>query len=441
MTYIPQFNRYPPEIVDRLMRIAAARTVIEGARILPAQVDELRRKALVGTIHYSTLIEGNELPIIEAERAAKGELEPTTKAKRELVNYVKALEWIDERFAAGEIVYSGQFLKDLQAIAMRDLGVRGARFAPEHEGEWRPGEAVVGDELGNVYHAAPPPEQVPRLIDELCDYLERKRLQGHDYPGPILAGVAHYELTNIHPFADGNGRVARLFALAVLFREGYVTRRLFSAEKYYALDKEAYYDALRSVQRNTNNMEEWLRYFTEGLAQEFESVAGRVRDLNSLTQRLERTIQLSPNQEKAVAALTTGGRTEITRADYQGLAGAGRSQAKDDLAGLVKAGIFKRVGSGPSTRYRLAIQATSDGGPRGPARRWTDERIRSGLESFLADRDVWPTPSEFEAAGEMPLYRAASRRGGIARWARELGLGSAASTGGVGSQEGSSGPS
>lgn len=54
-----------------------------------AQEDELRRKALVGTIHYSTLIEGNELPIIEAERAAQGQLEPTNKAKRELVNYVR----------------------------------------------------------------------------------------------------------------------------------------------------------------------------------------------------------------------------------------------------------------------------------------------------------------------------------------------------------------
>src|SRR6266511_2635825 len=128
MPYMPRFNRYPPEVVDHLMRIVAARTVIDNARILPAQEDELRRKALVGTIHYSTLIEGNELPIIEAERAAKGELEPTTKAKRELVNYVRALEWIDERFVAGELEYTSVFLKQLHAIATRDLGVPGTRI-------------------------------------------------------------------------------------------------------------------------------------------------------------------------------------------------------------------------------------------------------------------------------------------------------------------------
>jgi len=423
MPYYPRFTRYPAEIVNRLMRIAAARTVIDEARILPAQEDELRRKALVGTIHYSTLIEGNELPIIDAERAVKGELEPTTKAKRELVNYVRALEWVDERFAAGEITYSGDFLKELHGILMHDLGVPGAMFAPEHEGEWRPGEAVVGDQLGNVYHAAPSPNDVPRLINELCVYLEQKRVQGNDYPGPILAGVAHYELTDIHPFADGNGRVARLFVVAILFREGYVSRRLFSAERYYAMDKDGYYDALRSVRRNTNNMEQWLLYFADGLAQEFERVADRVRELNGLTQQLARTIQLSRNQEQAVAALTTGDRYEISRADYEQLAGIKRTQAKADLAGLVKAGILRAVGSGPSTRYRLAIQtATNGGGARGPAPTWTENRIEAELRTFLAGRQDWPTPGEFRAAGKMALYQAASRRGGIARWIAQLGL-------------------
>lgn len=423
MTYYPRFNRYPAEVVNRLMRITAARAVIDGARILPAQEDELRRKALVGTIHYSTLIEGNELPIIEAERAVKGELEPTTKAKRELVNYVSALAWIDERFAAGEIAYTVEFLKKLHGILMRDLGVPGTMFAPEHEGEWRPGDAAVGDQLGNVYHVAPPATEVPGLIEDLCLFLEQKRSQGDDYPGPILAGVAHYELTDIHPFADGNGRLARLFAVAILFREGYVSRQLFSAERYYAMDKEAYYDALRSVRRNTNNMEQWLLYFTDGLAQEFERVADRVRELNALSQQLARTIQLSRNQEQAVAALTTGGRSEISRADYEELVGVRRTQASADLAGLVKARILKPVGSGPSTRYRLAISTKSDGGrQRGPALSWTDHRIEAELREFIGERRDWPSPNEFRASGKMALYQAASRRGGIGHWTALLGL-------------------
>lgn len=242
--------------------------------------------------------------------------------------------------------------------------------------------------------------------------------------------LPHYELTNIHPFADGNGRLARLFAVAILFREGFVSRRLFSAERYYAMDKDAYYDALRSVRRNTNNMEQWLLYFTDGLAQEFERVADRARELNSLSQQLARTIQLSRNQEQAVAALTTGGRSEISRADYEELVGIRRTQASADLAGLVKAGILRTVASGPSTRYRLAISMKTNGGrKRGPAATWTDDRVEAELREFIRGRTDWPRPSEFRASGKMALYQAASRRGGIARWIALLGLETQSSTG------------
>jgi hypothetical protein len=189
------------------------------------------------------------------------------------------------------------------------------------------------------------------------------------------------------------------------------------------MDKEAYYDALRSVPRNTNNMDQWLLYFTNGLAEEFERVAERVRELNSLTQQLARTIQLSRNQEHAVAALTTGGRSEISRADYEELVGVRRTQASADLAGLVKARILRTVGSGPSTSYRLAISSKPNGGRRrGPASSWTDQRIEAELREFIGERQDWPSPSEFRKSGKMALYKAASRRGGIAHWTALLGL-------------------
>ena len=96
-----------------------------AARILPAQESELRRKARIGTIHYSTLIEGNELSVIEAERAVDKELEPTTRLKRELVNYVHALELIDHHHAAGTIRYSPGVRARTACTAMRPRGRRG----------------------------------------------------------------------------------------------------------------------------------------------------------------------------------------------------------------------------------------------------------------------------------------------------------------------------
>ena len=100
-SFSANYRRYTPQATDLLMRISAALGTIGGARILPAVADQLRASAKAGTVHYSNLIEGNQLPFVEAERAARGELAPDTRAKIELVNYVAALDLIDERLADG----------------------------------------------------------------------------------------------------------------------------------------------------------------------------------------------------------------------------------------------------------------------------------------------------------------------------------------------------
>src|SRR5258707_934104 len=83
---------------------------IQGARVLPAVADQLRASARVGTVHFSNLIEGNQLPIIEAERAARGELAADTRAKIELVNYFAALDLIDRRLEPGALALTPEFL-------------------------------------------------------------------------------------------------------------------------------------------------------------------------------------------------------------------------------------------------------------------------------------------------------------------------------------------
>jgi hypothetical protein len=92
-----------------------------------------------------------------------------------------------------------------------------------------------------------------------------------------------------------------------------------------------------------------------------------------------------------------------------------RSQAAYDLAELVDAGILERVGKGRATHYRLAREG-------GTQRHWTNDRICAELEAFCADRQTWPSPAEFKAAGRGDLYVAASRYGGIAHWAETLGF-------------------
>ncbi|MGH2962009.1 MAG: Fic family protein [Solirubrobacterales bacterium] len=418
------YQRYTPEMSASLLRIGTALGMIQGARILPAVADELRASARAITVHYSNLIEGNQLPLIEAERATRGELNPDSRAKVELINHVEALSRIDEAIANDEAVFTPGFLKELHGKTTHGLGREvDPDFKPRHEGEWRDGVAVVQDRLtGQVRHEGPPSEEVEARVRGLFEWLRRKLED--EVPPFVIAGVVHWGITDIHPFADGNGRAARLFQAVVLMRTGVLPGRIFSFERYYADDRAAYYAALRSVRERTNNMNRWIEYFLRGLAEEYERVVATVEDLDSLISAPGAPLRLTPSQERALAKLRLEGRTEFSRRDYEAAASVGRSTAGDDLRRLGEHGIVVPRRAGRSTRYAFATAPTPSpaGSRRGRAPKWTDPRIERELRAFLGSRTEWPTPAEFRAAGRGALYSAASRHGGIKRWRRLMGM-------------------
>ena len=239
----------------KLGRIERALGAIQGATIIPAAADQMRASATAGTVHYSTLIQGNELPLIEAERAAAGELDATTAAKIELINYVDALRWLDQRHDAGQLEVRPEMLLELHGVLMRDLGRDDSDFKPWHEEAWRDGRAIVPDALGRIVHEGAPPDEVARRMAGFCDWLADREARLDEFPPHVLAWVAHYAITDVHPFANGNGRTARLLSSAILLRHGALPGRLFCFDGYYARDKNAYLAALRSVPERTLNME------------------------------------------------------------------------------------------------------------------------------------------------------------------------------------------
>jgi Fic family protein len=415
------FSRYRPEAADALARIAAARARIDAAEIRPAAEDELRVSALAETVHYSTLIEGNELPMVEAERAARGALDPDTKAKIELVNYVDALHYLDDLAERGGIEITPETILTLHKKATTGLGSEESEhFKPSHEGTWRDGIAQVVDRAtGRIMHEGPPPEEVPERMTGLCAWIAEREDRLVDFPPPVIAGVAHYALTDIHPFADGNGRAARLLSGAILMRLGFISRRLFSFERYYANDRDAYYAALRSVRAQTFNMNAWLEYFLGGLAEEYERAAGRIAELQAVGLGSSTRIDLNASQERGLLQLNRNPLVEFRRADYEGLAEVSRSTASRDLRDLESKRLIVRRGKGPAARYRLR----SSTGPerRGRKRTWTDERIESELLQLLEGREDWPSVEEFRKAGELALYEAVRRYGGSHTWAERLG--------------------
>jgi Fic family protein len=420
-------RRFTPEVTHELRRIDATLERIKSADIWPASAEALRFSAQVGTIHYSTLIEGNRLGVLEAERAARGELDARTRAEIELVNQVDALRLLDQRMEADGLRFSEDLFKKLHYEVTKGLGTKDGPFYPRHEGDWRDGEAGVWDPISQMLiHTGSPQRDVrPRMLG-LIDWVNAVERRPVEWPVPVIAGVVHYNVAEVHPFADGNGRTSRLLAAALLARHGYTPGHLFNFDAHYGLDKDAYLDALRSVRHETFNLETWMRYFLSGLANEYERVAQEIDRLGVIgrTDRGER-VQLTDKQQKALTALVMSNRVEFSRRDYEQAGGVARTAAGSDLSMLADAGVLRRVGDGTARRYRFASAPPGNpwtGPDIGRPRIWSDERIRGELEALVAGTGRFPTIKRFDEAGARPLYEAIQRHGGSAEWAERLGI-------------------
>jgi Fic family protein len=146
-------------------------------------------------------------------------------------------------------------------------------------GRFRTNQVVVkNSETGEVSFRPPPGVEVPYLVKDFLSWLNHRTADTH----PVLvSGIVQYEIARIHPFVDGNGRVARALATLVLYNGGYDIRRFFSLEEYYDSHSQGYYHALQSVVKNKGDQSAWLEYFVQGMAIELTRIKERVNKLST----------------------------------------------------------------------------------------------------------------------------------------------------------------
>ena len=147
-------------------------------------------------------------------------------------------------------------------------------------GLYRKTQVVVkNSQTGEVTFRPPPAVEVPFLIASFLQWLNMK--DPDELHVVLKAGIAHYEVVRVHPFLDGNGRVARAAATLVLFKAGYDIKRFFSLEEHYDREPIIYYDALQAVGKQNGNITPWLEYFSEGLAIELTRIKEKIKSLST----------------------------------------------------------------------------------------------------------------------------------------------------------------
>ena len=128
-------------------------------------------------------------------------------------------------------------------------------------GTWRPGSIYVRDDrTGRIVYEGPEAKEVPVLVDELL-----KTLNSDASIAPLIrAAMAHLNFVMIHPFSDGNGRMARCIQTLVLAREGILEPEFCSIEEYLGRSTQEYYDTLALVGKGgwnpRNDARPWIRF-------------------------------------------------------------------------------------------------------------------------------------------------------------------------------------
>lgn len=342
--YTPSYS-ITNKVLKYIGIVEASKEVIDHAPLLPYYEKEFQKDAMARTIHHGTHIEGNELNINQIEQVMMGQdVIARQRDIQEVINYRKVMEFIG---SSQTKIVTDELINELHSMTVQQI------LPPQRCGVYRTTQVVIKNSLtGDVTFKPPAAIAVPVQIKELVDFITKTPT---DTLHPVLkSGILHYELVRIHPFVDGNGRVARALSTYILFQEGYDIRKFFSLEEYFDRDAGRYYEALQSVGRSDGNLTLWLEYFTEGLAIELSKIKGKIEKISvdgKLKQRLGGApLLLSERQIKIIEYIQETGFLQ-----NQGFKAIFPMVSEDtvlnELKGLMQAGIIRKSGKTKGAKY------------------------------------------------------------------------------------------
>ena len=228
-------------------------------------------------------------------------------------------------------------------------------------GGWREsGEPmrVISGPIGRekVHYEAPPSETLDREMGLFLEWFEKSR---GNIEGIVRAGLAHLWFVTIHPFDDGNGRLARAITDLALAQDDRQQARYYSLSSQIMAERESYYGILEQTQKGSCEVTGWLLWFLES----FVRAIGRSdQTMNGAWSKAHfwqqhEDVKLSDRQKKVVNRLLDAGpeRFEggMTTQKYASMTHCSRATAFRELDQLSEMGVLQRVGQGRAVKYQL----------------------------------------------------------------------------------------
>lgn len=315
-------------------RIALRGQVTEG----PRWTGLLRRVSAARAIRASNSIEGLAVTLDDAVAAVGGgdPLDAPEDVWAAIRGYREAMTFVLQLADDPHFAYDTSLIKSLHYMMMQyDL-----RKGP---GRWRSGPIYVRDERTqeNVYEG-PDSTDVPRLMEELVVEL---RDRDPNVPPIIRGAMAHLNLVMIHPFRDGNGRMARGLQTLVLAREGVLSPAFASIEEYLGRNTDDYYAVLATVGggawRPQRDARPWIRFVLTAHYRQARTLLRRAEEAERRWGILERELWRRSLPERCLGALWDAALGfRVRNATYRDFAEVSLAVAGRDLKELSDAGLL-----------------------------------------------------------------------------------------------------
>lgn len=294
----------------------------------------LRRQTFARAIQGSNSIEGYLVSREDAVAAIEGEppLDANDEAWMAVSGYRAAMSYILQLADDPHYIHNEGTIRSLHYMMLGyDL--------TKHPGRWRPGTIHVRREpTGEIVYEGPDVDLVPDLMRELIDSMSI----ASTVPSVVRAAMTHLNLVMIHPFSDGNGRMARALQTMVLSRDGILDPRFSSIEEYLGNNTLEYYSVLAEVGQGSWNPERdplpWIRFCLTAHYRQAEALLRRSKEMERFWGEIE--IQLkrrSMNERMALALVDAAFGFGVRNATYRAAVEVSIEVAGKDLRALVEA--------------------------------------------------------------------------------------------------------
>jgi Fic family protein len=300
---------------------------------------QLRRHLQARAIQGSNSIEGYRASVEDIESIMAGEqpLGADDAVAREIAGYQQALTYIRQLATVPRFRYDAGLVNALHFMII-------GHHLDKGPGVPRPGAIYIrNNATGEVVYEGPDAEHVPALLEELVTWLNDGDL---DAPGYIRAAMAHFNLVSIHPWRDGNGRMARAMQTLVLGREQILTPEFCSIEEWLGVAENTvdYYRALSAARAGRGHWEpseadtrSWVRFCLRAHHLQAQQVQRRLKDAGKVWMLLEEQVDGEGLPPRCVAALyQVFVSRRVRRGTYQSDEALSQGQAARDLRELVK---------------------------------------------------------------------------------------------------------